>query len=83
MVELLHFFLENSGSESCQRAAGLLVCQSSFPLCSCKNGYSYFASREECEKISVVECDEEWANARQYGIILPNCTELPEEVTSK
>ena len=29
------------------------------------------------------ECEEEWMSARQYGILLPNCTDLPEEVTSE
>ena len=61
----------------------MLVCQSSFPLCDCKSGQSYLASREECERISMVECEEEWTSARQYGIPLPNCTDLPEEVTGK
>ena len=29
------------------------------------------------------ECEEEWISARQYGIPLPNCTDLPEEITSE
>ena len=71
------------GSDHCQRAASLLVCQSYFPLCNCESGRSYWASREECERISMVECEEEWTSARQYGIPLPNCTDLPQEVTSE
>ena len=31
----------------------------------------------------MVECEEEWESAREYGIPLPNCTDLPEQVTSK
>ena len=72
------------GSDHCQRAAGLLVCQSYFPLCDeCQSGNSYLASREECERISMVECEEEWTSASQYGIPLPNCTDLPEELTGE
>ena len=71
------------GSDHCQRAASLLVCQSSFPLCDCESGRSYLASREECERISMVECEEEWTSAGEYGIPLPNCTDLPGEVTSE
>ena len=34
------------GSDECQRAAGMLVCLSSFPLCDeCQSGHSYLASR--------------------------------------
>ena len=29
------------------------------------------------------ECEEEWTIARQYGIPLPNCTDLPGEITSE
>ena len=76
-------FLGSFGSDHCQRAGGMLLCQSYFPLCDCESGHSYMASREECERISMVECEEEWTNARQYGIPLPNCTDLPEEVTSE
>ena len=69
------------GSDYCQRAAGLFVCQSYFPICDeCQCGRSYLASREECEKLSMAECEEEWTNAKQYGISLPNCTDLPEEL---
>ena len=69
------------GSDHCQRAAGMLACQSYFPLCDeCQSGHSYLASREDCERVSAVECEEEWTIARQYGIPLPNCTELPEEL---
>ena len=72
------------GSDYCQRAAGLLVCQSYFPLCDeCQSGNAYLASREQCEKISTVDCVEEWTSAGEYGIPLPNCTDLPEEVLSK
>ena len=79
----IHLFLiESFGSEYCQRAAGLFVCQSYFPLCDCRSGYLYLASKEECERLSMVECEEEWISVRQYGIPLPNCTDLPEEVTS-
>ena len=75
---------ESFGSDHCQRAAGLLVCQSYFPLCdACQSGHSYLASREECERISMVECEEEWTSAREYGIPLPNCTDLPDQVTSE
>ena len=67
------------GSDYCQRAAGMFVCQSYFPLCDeCQNGQSYLASREECERVSIVECEKEWTMARQYGIPLPNCTHLPQ-----
>ena len=31
----------------------------------------------------MVECEEEWESAREYGIPLPNCTDLPEQVTGK
>ena len=75
--------LESFGSNYCQRTASLLVCQSYFPLCDCKSGYLYLASREECERLSMNECEEEWTSARQYGIPLPNCTELPQEITSE
>ena len=69
------------GSDHCQRAAGMLVCQSYFPFCDkCQRGHSYLASREDCERVSIVECEEEWAMARQYGIPLPNCTDLPEQL---
>ena len=69
------------GSDHCQRAAGMLVCQSYFPLCDkCQSGHSFLVSREECERISIVECEEEWTIARQYGIPLPNCTDLPEQL---
>ena len=69
------------GSDHCQRAAGLFVCQSYFPICNeCHHGRSYLASREECERLSMAECEEEWESARQHGIYLPNCTDLPEEV---
>ena len=69
------------GSDDCQRAAGMLVCLSSFPLCDeCQSGHSYMSSRGECERISMVECKEEWTSAREYGISLPNCTDLPEEL---
>ena len=71
------------GSDHCQRAAGLLVCQYYFPLCDCKSGQAYVASREECERISMVECEVEWTSARQYGIPLPNCTGLPTEISSE
>ena len=71
------------GSDHCQKAAGLLICQNHFPLCDCKSGQTYLASREECETISTVECEVEWTSARQYGIPLPNCSELPTEVTSE
>ena len=68
------------GSDHCQRAAGFLVCQSNFPLCDeCQSGHSYLASKEECERVSMVECEEEWTSAREYGIRLPNCTDLPVE----
>ena len=80
---LTHSHAESLGSDNCKRAASLLVCQSMFPLCDCKSGRSYLASREECERISLVECEEEWTSAKQYGIPLPNCTDLPGEVTSK
>ena len=33
---------------------------------------------EECERISMVECEKEWTGATQYGIPLPNCTDLPQ-----
>ena len=82
IAELVHS-LGSFGSEYCQRAASLVACQSYFPRCDCNNGYLYLASREECERISMTECDEEWTSARQYGIHLPNCTELQEEVTSE
>ena len=82
MDELTHS-LESFGSDYCQKAAGLLICQSYFPLCDCKSGYLYSGAREECERISMVECEEEWMLARQYGIPLPNCTNLPEEDTSE
>ena len=69
------------GSDHCQRAAGMLACQSSFPLCDkCQSGHSYLASREDCERVSIVECEKEWTMARQYGIPLPNCTDLPEQL---
>ena len=68
------------GSDYCQRAAGLFVCQSNFPVCDqCQHGRSYLASREECERLSMAECHEEWTGATQYGISLPNCTDLPSE----
>ena len=76
-------FSVSFGSEYCQRAAGLLVCQSYFPLCDCESGHLYLASRQECERISMVECKEEWTSAKQYGIPLPNCTDLPDGVTGK
>ena len=72
----LKLYSESSESEYCQQASAFLVCQSSFPLCDCQSGHTYLASREECEKISMVECEEEWTSASQYGIPLPNCTEL-------
>ena len=28
----------------------------------------------------MVECEEEWTGAGQYGIPLPNCTDLPQEL---
>ena len=69
------------GSDHCQRAAGMLVCQSYFPLCDeCQSGHSYLASREECETVTIVECEREWTMARQYGIPLPNCTNLAEQL---
>ena len=79
----LHDVLGNFGSDYCQRAASLLVCQSYYPLCDCESGHSYFASREQCERISMEECKKEWTNAKQYNIPLPNCTDLLEEVTSE
>ena len=72
---------ESAASEDCHRAAGLLACQSSFPLCDCENGHSYFASREECEGISNVECAEERNQAIVLGIPWPNCSVLPSEET--
>ena len=72
------------GSDHCQREAGLLICQSYFPLCDeCQSGNAYLASWEKCETISTMECEEEWESAREYGIPLPNCTDLPEQVASK
>ena len=69
------------GSDRCQREAGMLACQSYFPLCDeCQSGHSYLASREECERVSIMECEEEWTIARQYGIPLPNCTDLSEQL---
>ena len=83
MIILINSFPDSFGSDYCQSVAGLLVCQSTFPLCDCATGHSYLASREECEKISMVECEEEWTIAKQYGIPLPTCTDLPEEVKSE
>ena len=77
------FYAESEGTEYCQKAASFFVCQSSFPICDCENGRAYMASRQECERISMVECEEEWTSAREYGISLPNCTDLPDQVTSK
>ena len=31
----------------------------------------------------MVECEEEWKSAKEYGIPLPNCTDLPNKVISK
>ena len=74
----------NFGSDHCQRAAGFLVCQSYFPLCDeCQSGNVYLASRQDCERISMVECEEEWESAKEYRIPLPNCTDLPEQVMGK
>ena len=84
MNQSMKLCLESFGSDHCQRVAGLLACQSYFPLCDeCQSGNSYLASREDCERISMVECEEEWTSVRQYGIPLPNCSDLPEEVKSK
>ena len=77
------YFLEKYGSDHCQREAGFFICQSSFPLCNCKSGQTYLASREDCERISIIECEEEWTSAKEYGIPLPNCTGLPEGMKSK
>ena len=64
-----------------EQQAGFFVCQSNFPICDeCQHGRSYLASREECERLSMAECEEEWTSARQYGISLPSCTDLPEEL---
>ena len=83
LLVLLHEFTNvgSFGSDHCQRAAGLLVCQIYFPLCDeCQSGNSYLASRKECERLSMDECEKEWTSARQYGIPLPNCTDLPGEL---
>lgn len=61
----------------------MLVCQSYYPLCDCESGRSYFASREQCERISMAECENEWTNATQYKIPLPKCTDLLEEAASE
>ena len=45
------FLLEAFGSDHCQKAAGFLVFQTSFPLCACENGHPYLASKKECEGI--------------------------------
>ena len=75
-----YMYAGSFGSDHCQRAAGLFVCQSYFSLCDqCQLGRSYLASREECERLKTAECQEEWIGARQYGISLPNCTDLPSE----
>ena len=59
----------------------MLACQSYFPLCDeCLSGHSFLASREECDRVSIVECEKEWTMAKQYGIPLPNCTNLPEQL---
>ena len=72
------------GSDHCQRTAALLVCQSYFPLCDqCQSGNAYLASRQKCEITSMVECEEEWTSAVEYGILLPNCSDLPNQVTSE
>ena len=76
-------YIETVDSDYCQRAASLLICQSSFPLCDCERGHSYFASRNECKRLSMDECQEEWTSAGEYGIPLPNCTDLPEEITTE
>ena len=69
------------GSDHCQRVAGMLVCQCYFPLCDeCLSGHSFLASREECETVSIMECEKEWTMARQYGISLPNCSNLPKQL---
>ena len=31
----------------------------------------------------MVECEEEWTSAVEYGILLPNCSDLPDQVTSE
>ena len=83
-IKLINLSLESFGSEHCQRAVGLLVCQSYFPLCDqCRSGQLYVASSEQCERIHVGKCGEEWMSAKQYGFPLPNCTGLAAEVTSK
>ena len=72
---------ESFGSDHCKRAAGLFICQSYFPICDeCQHDSSYLVSREECERLSMAECEEEWESARQYGISLPNCADLPDEL---
>ena len=83
MYRYVYILAESAGTERCKKAASFLVCQSSFPLCDCESGQSYSASREECERISMVECEEEWTSAREYGIQLPNCTDLPLEARSE
>ena len=72
--------VETVDSDYCRRAASFLICQSSFPLCGCEGGLSYFSSRNECNTVSMDECKEEWTSAGEHGIPLPNCTDLPEEI---
>ena len=53
-INCFSLYAERIGSNHCQRVAGLLVCQSYFPLCdACQSGNSYLASREECERVSM------------------------------
>ena len=83
-IKLINLSLETFGSEHCQRAVGLLVCQSYFPLCDeCQSGELYVASGEQCERIHIAKCGEEWTTAKQYGFPLPNCTGLAAEFSSK
>ena len=72
----VHAYIESVGSEACKKYAAMFACQTFFPLCDCKDGGIYKASREECERLSTDECEEEWTRARQYGISLPDCDSL-------
>ena len=58
----------------CQEAVLSLLCQFTFPLCSCYDGDLYLPSQEECLRISTDVCATEWSHALNNGLILPNCS---------
>ena len=58
----------------CQEAVVSLLCQFTFPLCSCSNGDLYLPSQEECLRISTDVCVTEWSLAINDGHMLPNCS---------